>query len=215
MRALVKKHSQVGLWMDDVPMPTIGINDVMIQVLEHRNLRHRHSYLPMGQMGAEDNPRSNGRRSRIRRANRRSRLERSRLSSWRNRQRRRSRCLRPLSQLPGWPSASLQRHKRGRRESRWSIRGVYLAPNDQRVGARAKYSTRCCLDLRSVRQRSAYRRCRSMSWAKTCLITGAGPIGSDGAWRLCKHAGARHVVVTDVNPYRLDLAQQDGCNARG
>ncbi len=41
------------------------------------------------------------------------------------------------------------------------------------------------------------------------LITGAGPIGIMAA-AICRHAGARHVVVTDVNPYRLDLAKKMG-----
>ena len=41
------------------------------------------------------------------------------------------------------------------------------------------------------------------------LITGAGPIGIMAA-AVVRHAGARHVVVTDVNPYRLDLAQRLG-----
>jgi len=41
------------------------------------------------------------------------------------------------------------------------------------------------------------------------LITGAGPIGIMAA-AVVKHAGARFVVVTDVNDYRLDLARQMG-----
>ncbi len=41
------------------------------------------------------------------------------------------------------------------------------------------------------------------------LITGAGPIGIM-AVAVCKHVGARHVVITDVNPYRLDLAIKMG-----
>ncbi len=41
------------------------------------------------------------------------------------------------------------------------------------------------------------------------LITGAGPIGCM-ATAIVKHAGARHVVVTDLNPYRLDLAKKMG-----
>src|SRR5512142_1313170 len=36
------------------------------------------------------------------------------------------------------------------------------------------------------------------------LITGCGPIGCMAA-AIVRHAGARHVVVTDMNPYRLDL----------
>lgn len=41
------------------------------------------------------------------------------------------------------------------------------------------------------------------------LITGAGPIGCM-ATAIVKHAGARHVVVTDLNPYRLELAKKMG-----
>ena len=41
------------------------------------------------------------------------------------------------------------------------------------------------------------------------LITGAGPIGCMAA-AVAKHAGARYIVVTDVNPWRLDLAKQMG-----
>ncbi len=41
------------------------------------------------------------------------------------------------------------------------------------------------------------------------LITGAGPIGVM-ATAIAKHAGARFVVVTDVNPYRLELARKMG-----
>lgn len=39
------------------------------------------------------------------------------------------------------------------------------------------------------------------------LITGAGPIGIMAA-AVARHAGARNVVITDVNPYRLELAAQ-------
>jgi len=41
------------------------------------------------------------------------------------------------------------------------------------------------------------------------LITGAGPIGIMAA-AVCKHVGARHVVITDINEYRLELAQKMG-----
>src|SRR5579884_2466532 len=43
------------------------------------------------------------------------------------------------------------------------------------------------------------------------LITGAGPIGCM-AIAVCKRAGARHVVITDVNRYRLDLARKMGAD---
>jgi threonine 3-dehydrogenase len=41
------------------------------------------------------------------------------------------------------------------------------------------------------------------------LITGAGPIGCMAAATV-RHAGARYVVVTDVNPFRLELAKRMG-----
>ena len=41
------------------------------------------------------------------------------------------------------------------------------------------------------------------------LITGAGPIGIMAAG-ICRFIGARHVVVTDVNDYRLELARKMG-----
>jgi threonine 3-dehydrogenase len=41
------------------------------------------------------------------------------------------------------------------------------------------------------------------------LITGAGPIGVMAA-AIVRHVGARHVVVTDVNPYRLAMATEHG-----
>ena len=41
------------------------------------------------------------------------------------------------------------------------------------------------------------------------LVTGAGPIGLMAAI-VARHAGARYVVVTDVSPYRLDLAKRIG-----
>jgi len=43
------------------------------------------------------------------------------------------------------------------------------------------------------------------------LITGAGPIGIMAA-AVVRHAGARYVVITDVNPWRLELAKRMGVN---
>ena len=43
------------------------------------------------------------------------------------------------------------------------------------------------------------------------LITGAGPIGVM-AVAIARYAGARHVVITDINDYRLDLARNMGAS---
>ena len=44
------------------------------------------------------------------------------------------------------------------------------------------------------------------------LITGAGPIGML-ATAICKYAGARRVIITDINDYRLELAKKMGADA--
>src|SRR5437016_1704128 len=49
------------------------------------------------------------------------------------------------------------------------------------------------------------------AFGEDVLITGAGPIGCM-AIPICKRAGARHVVITDVNPYRLDLTCKMGAD---
>jgi threonine 3-dehydrogenase len=41
------------------------------------------------------------------------------------------------------------------------------------------------------------------------LVTGAGPIGAMSA-AVARHAGARYIVVTDVNPFRLEIARRMG-----
>ena len=48
--------------------------------------------------------------------------------------------------------------------------------------------------------------------AEDVLITGAGPIGII-AGAICKFAGARRVVITDINDYRLELARKLGVDA--
>jgi threonine 3-dehydrogenase len=47
--------------------------------------------------------------------------------------------------------------------------------------------------------------------AEDVLITGAGPIGIMAA-AVAKHVGARNIVVTDINDYRLDLAKSMGAS---
>ena len=47
--------------------------------------------------------------------------------------------------------------------------------------------------------------------AEDALITGAGPIGCMAA-AICKKVGARNVVVTDINNYRLNLAKKMGAD---
>ena len=50
------------------------------------------------------------------------------------------------------------------------------------------------------------------SLGEDVLITGAGPIGCMAA-AICRFSGAKNVVVSDPNPYRLNLARQMGATA--
>ena len=65
MKALIKSKAEQGLWLEEIAEPGIGINDVLIRVRYTGHLRYRCSYLPMGRMGAEDNPGAHGDRARI------------------------------------------------------------------------------------------------------------------------------------------------------
>ena len=40
MKALVKKYAKPGIWMDEVPVPEIGINDVSDKNSQNFNLRN-------------------------------------------------------------------------------------------------------------------------------------------------------------------------------
>ena len=83
-----------------------------------RHLRHRPAHLPLGRLGAEDDPGADGGRARVRRRDRRGRLERHRLPARRHRQRRGPRGLRALPQLPGRPPAPVRGHRGRRRRPR-------------------------------------------------------------------------------------------------
>lgn len=48
--------------------------------------------------------------------------------------------------------------------------------------------------------------------AEDVLVTGAGPVGLMAA-EICKFSGARNVVITDINPYRLEIAKKMGLYA--
>ncbi|NWK54613.1 L-threonine 3-dehydrogenase [Verrucomicrobiaceae bacterium N1E253] len=104
----------------------------------------------------------------------------------------------------------------------------HLCPNTQGVGVNR---TGAFAEYLSIPARNAYKVDESipediistfdplgnavhtaLSWdmvAEDVLITGAGPIGCMAA-AIAKFAGAGHVVVTDVNPYRLNLAKELG-----
>ena len=134
MLALVKKEAKPGLWLDEVPLPKIGINDVLIKVLRtgicgtdvHIEtwdawarktvpvpLVIGHEFVgQIVEVGAK----------------------RHRFPRRRDCQRRRARGLRPMPELPGRPASSLQGHQGNRRQSSRRVCPVPGPPDDQRLG---------------------------------------------------------------------------------
>ena len=168
MKALVKSKREPGLWLEDVPEPDDRHQRRADPRAAHRHLRHRPAHLQLGRMGAEDHPRADGDRPRVRRRDRRGRLERRRFLPRRYRQRRRPRGLRPLPQLPGGPPASVRAHQGVGREPARRVRRVHRAADDQHLAPHAK-SIRWTSPPSSIPSATpCTRRCRFRCWAKTC-----------------------------------------------
>ena len=115
VQALVKAKREEGLWLEDVPEPEIGINDVLIRVHKTGICGTDLHIYSWDALGAEDDPGADGDRPRVRRRGRRRRLERERLPGRRPRQRRGARRLRALPQLHGRPAPPLRALDRPRR----------------------------------------------------------------------------------------------------
>ncbi len=208
MKALVKKKREVGLWLDEVPVPEIGINDVLIRI--HKTAicgtdvhiwnwdawSQKTIPVPMvighefvGKVAAIG---SN------------------------------------VTDLGIGDIVSGEGHivcgrcrncLAGRRHLCMNTSGVGI----NRPGAYAEYLSipitnvwhadpRIPVDILAIFDPFGNATHTALSFkvlGEDVLITGAGPIGCM-ATAVVKHAGARYIVVTDRNPYRLDLAKKMG-----
>lgn len=208
MKALVKKESKPGLWLEDVPVPTIGINDVLIKVdrtgicgtdvhiYKWDNWAQKTIPVPMV-VGHEFVGEIVEIGSNV--------VDYS-----------------PGEIVSGEGHVVCGRCRNcfaGRRHLCAHTRGVGV----NRPGAFAEYISLPMTniwhhddsidrDIASIFDPFGNAVHTALSFdvlGEDVLITGAGPIGVMAA-AVVKHAGARHVVVTDVNPYRLDLARKMG-----
>jgi len=208
MNALVKKYSKPGLWLDEVPVPEVGINDVLIKV--HKTAicgtdvhiwnwdawAQKTIPVPMT-VGHEFVGTVEAMGSNV------TDLEIGELVSGEGH----IVCGRCRNCLAG------------RRHLCNATKGVGV----DRPGAFAEY---LCIPVTNVWHADPsvpkdvlsifdpYGNATHTALAFTVLgedvlITGAGPIGLM-ATQIVRHAGARHVVTTDMNPYRLDLAAKMG-----
>ena len=127
----------------------------------------------------------------------------------RYRQRRRSCGLRALPQLPGRPPPPLRTHHgRGGEPARRFCR-IHCAADDQYLAARATSESADVAAIFDPFGNAVHTALSFPVLGEDVLITGAGPIGIMAA-AVVRMPGARFVVVTDLNPYRLELAPKMG-----
>ncbi len=208
MKALVKSRSERGLWMEDVPVPTIGINDVLIRVKQtgicgtdlhiyewddwakatiHVPLVIGHEFVgEIAEVGSNVTD------------------------------------FRPGMIVSGEGHVVCGRCRNclaGRRHLCAQAKGVGV----NRPGAFAEYvalpmaniwrhQESVPLEVAAIFDPFGNAVHTALSFpvlGEDVLITGAGPIGLMAA-AVVRHAGARHVVVTDLNPDRLKLAAKMG-----
>jgi threonine 3-dehydrogenase len=208
MRALVKKHAKPGLWMHEVFVPEIGINDVLIQVLRTGICGtdvHIYNWDAWAQktipvpmvVGHEFVGRVVAVGSNVKDFHE--------------------------GEIVSGEGHVVCGHCRnclaGRRHLCKDTKGVGV----NRPGAFAEYLSLPMTnvwahdpsiprDIQSIFDPFGNAVHTALSFdvlGEDVLITGAGPIGIMAA-AVVKHAGARYVVVTDVNPYRLELARKMG-----
>ncbi len=210
MKALVKKYAKPGLWMDEVPIPDIGVNEVLIKVLKTAVCGtdvHIYNWdewaqktipVPMTighefvgiveKVGAHAHDFKKG-------------------------------------DLVSGEGHVVCGHCRnclaGRRHLCMKTVGVGV----NRDGAYAEYLSLPVTNVWYADQRiptdilacfdplgnAAHSALSFDLLGEDVLITGAGPIGIM-AVAIAKHAGARFVVISDVNPYRLELAKKIGAS---
>jgi threonine 3-dehydrogenase len=208
MKALVKKYAEPGIWMDEVPVPEYGINDVLIKILKTSICGtdvHIYNWDAWAQktipvpmvtgheyVGVVEAFGSNVHDVKV-------------------------------GDIVSGEGHLVCGHCRNCRAGR-----RHLCPNTQgvgvnRPGAFAEYlvipvsnvwqsDPNIPLDVQSIFDPFGNATHTALSYdllGEDVLITGAGPIGTMAA-AIAKHAGARNVVITDMNPYRLDLARKFG-----
>ena len=206
MKALVKKEAREGLWLDDVPVPEIGINDVLIEILRTGICGtdvHIYNWDAWAQktipvplvVGHEFVGRIVAVGSNVK-------------------------DFRVGDIVSGEGHVVCGRCRNclaGRRHLCKETKGVGV----NRPGAFAEYLSlpmtnvwhldpAVSHDVAAIFDPLGNAVHTALSFpvlGEDVLITGAGPIGIMAA-AVVRHAGARHVVITDVNPYRLELARK-------
>ena len=208
MRALVKSRPEIGLWMEEVPVPEPGINDVLVRILK-TGICGTDLHIYVWDAWAQQTipvPMVVGHEfvGRVERVG---------------------------SNVTGFQPGDLvsgEGHLVCGRCRNCMAGRRHLCPHTQGVGVNrpGAFADYLCIPMTNVWGASrqipldvlacfdplgnAVHTALSFDvLGEDVLITGAGPIGLM-ATAVVRHAGARHVVVTDLNPGRLGLARRMG-----
>ena len=208
MKALVKSRPEIGLWMEEVPVPEPGINDVLIRILK-TGICGTDLHIYVWDAWAQQTipvPMVVGHEfvGRVERVG---------------------------SNVTGFQPGDLvsgEGHLVCGRCRNCMAGRRHLCPHTQGVGVNrpGAFADYLCIPMTNVWGASrqipldvlacfdplgnAVHTALSFDvLGEDVLITGAGPIGLM-ATAVVRHAGARHVVVTDLNPGRLELARRMG-----
>jgi threonine 3-dehydrogenase len=208
MKALVKSRAEPGLWLEDVPKPAPGINDVLIRVLRTAICgTDVHIYkwdawaqktIPVPMVVGHEFV---------------------------------GEIVEVGENVEGYHPGQIvsgEGHIVCGRCRNCMAGRRHLCPNTQGVGVNRPgafaefiaipaanvwvHADGIDLDIASIFDPYGNATHTALQWdlvGEDVLVTGAGPIGAMAA-AVARHAGARHVVITDVNDYRLGLAKQLG-----
>jgi len=197
MKALVKARAEPGIWMQDVPEPAVGHNDVLIKI--HRSAicgtdMHIFNWdawaqktipVPMA-VGHEYSGEIVEVGSEVR-------------------------GVKTGDRVSGEGHITCG-HCRNCRAGRRHLCRNTLGVGVNRAGAFAEYLTIPASNVFKLPSAIDDEIASILDpLGEDVLITGAGPIGIM-AVSIARHCGARHVVITDVNQYRLDLAAKMGAS---
>jgi threonine 3-dehydrogenase len=208
MKALVKSRREPGLWLEDVPEPTIGINDVLIRVLRTGicgtdlhiynwdEWAQRTVPVPMviGHEFAGEIVDTGSNVTDFHKGDIVSAEGHVVCGRCRN-------CLAGRRHLCA--------HTKGVGVNRAGAFAEYISVPVTNIW---RHKENMDLDVAAIFDPFGNAVHTALSFpvlGEDVLITGAGPIGIMAA-AVVRHAGARHVVITDINPYRLDLARKMG-----
>jgi cysteine synthase A len=175
-----QRSRQPGLWLQDIPVPAIGINDVLIKV-HKTGICGTDLHIYKWDAWAQKTipvPMAVGHEfvGEIVEVG----LQRPRLLSRRDRQRRRARRLRPLPQLPGRAAAPLCRHQGVGVNRPAPLPSTSRAAHDQRL-VHPPTIDREVASIFDPFGNAAHTALSFDCWGEDVLITGAGPIGIMGA----------------------------------